>query len=366
MLRAFLFLIILAVTAAGGSAGARAQSEHPPLIGVTSIAFSAEIQAIVDGMRDRMAARGYAPGTTITMQIRDAGANGDLAEQVVRDFAKARARMIVAITTPAIRTALEADSRIPVVGATIPFETATALSNEYRRRKLTGVAESDTRDDQLALVRMVAPEVSVVAIPVDPEQGPLAEQIQPWIASARSHDITVTPLAVSIARNAIADTIGDLEPGQSALLLDRALLPDAPVEALAEAAAGRKLRLFATDEDSVIRGALAAMVIDPFGIGQQLGEIVADILETPSAARLPFRRARASHLVLNEDGRDLIDIAAVEESLAENQRSVIDWAEDAGPRPRVKPAPPSPPAPLGIVRGITVPTPRSKPQPPPR
>ncbi len=366
MLRAFLILILGFAALTGSGAGLQAQNERPPLIGVTSIAFSAEIQAIVDGMRDRLAERGFAPGTSIAMQVRDAGANGDMMEQVVRDFAKARARLIVAITTPAIRAALDADTRIPVVGASIPFEVATALSNEHRRRPLTGVAESDTHDDQLALIRMVAPEVSTVAIPADPARGPLADQLQPWIAAARSHDITVTPLAVSIARNAIAGTIGDLDPERSALLLDRVLLPEAPVEALAEAAAGRKLRLFATDEDSVIRGALAAMVIDPFGIGQQLGEVVADILETPSAARLPFRRARASHLVLNEDGRDLIDISAIEDSLAENQRSVIDWAEDAGPRPRVKPAPPAPPSPLGVVRGITVPTPRSRPPPPPR
>lgn len=365
MLRAFLFVILCAAAVAAGGT-ARAQSAHPPFVGVMSIAFSAEIQAIVDGMRDRLAERGFVAGTTITMQVRDAGADGSRAAQVVREFADARARLIVAITTPAVRTALEADTRIPVVGARVPFETATALSSEYRRRSLTGVAEGDTRDDQLALIRLVASDVTTVAVATDPANGPLKSQLEPWTAAARSHDITVIPLAVSVSRNAIAETIGDLDPANAALLLDRTLLPDAPVEALAAAAAGRKLRLFATDEDSVIRGALAAMVIDPFGVGQQLGEIVADILDSPSAARLPFRRARASHLVLNEDGRDQIDIAVIEATLAENQRSVIDWAEDAGPRPRVKPSPPEPPAPLGVVRGIKVPTPRSRPQPPQR
>ena len=366
MLRAFLILTLGFAALTGSGAGIQAQNERPPLIGVTSIAFSSEIQAIVDGMRDRLAERGFVTGTSIAMQVRDAGANGDMMEKIVLDFAKARARLIVAITTPAIRTALNADTRIPVVGASIPFEAATALSNEHRRRPLTGVAESDTRDDQLSLIRMVAPDVSTVAIPADPAGGPLADQLQPWIAAARRHGITVTPLAVSIARNTIAGTISDLDPQRSTLLLDRALLHEAPVEALAEAAAGRKLRLLATDEDSVIRGALAAIVIDPFGIGQQLGEVVADILEIPSAARLPFRRARASRLVLNEDGRGLIDIAAIEDSLGKNQRSVIDWAEDGDPRPSVKPAPPAPPSPLGVARGITVPAPRSRPPAPTR
>ncbi len=359
-----LAVFTLALLAASGSG--RAQTDEAPLIGVTSIAFSADIQAIVDGMRDRLAERGLVSGRNISIHVRDAGADGSKAEQVVREFDEAGARMIVAITTPSIRTALEAGSRIPVVGAGLPLEEATALNSRYRRRPVTGIADSDTQNDQFALIRLVAPEVNTVAVPVDPARGELSAQLKETTANARSHNIAVVPLAVSIERNAIDGTVRELNPNDTALLLDRKLLPDAPVEALAAAAGQHKLRLFAADEESVIRGALAAMVVEPFGIGQQLGDVVADILERPSAARLPFQRARASHLVLNEDGRALIDVAAIEESIAKAQRSVIDWAEGTGPRPRVKPAIPEPPPPLGVVRGIKVPTPRSRPPIPER
>ena len=90
-------------------------------------------------------------------------------------------------------------------------------------------------------------------------------------------------------------------------------------------------------------------------------DMVADILEKPSSARRPFERTKASHLVFNENGRAVLDIAAIETALAGRRHSVIDWAKDASPRPRLKPVIPAVPTPLGVARGIKVPTPRPKP-----
>ena len=343
-----------------------AQGDAPPLIGVAAISLDAQTQAIIDGMRDRLAARGFVSGRNIAIHVRPSGPGSPKPEETIRGFADAGARIIVAITKPAIDAALEHGRRIPVVGTGLDLDSATRLSNNHRRRGLTGIAETDTHDDQFALIRLVAPEVETIAVAADPARGDIDEQLREIRASARSHDLALVPLAVSLERNAVDEAISDLDPRNTVLLLDRSLLPDAPVEALAAKATADRLRLFAADEDSVIRGAVAAMVIEPFGIGQQLGEIVADILETPSAARRPFQRARASHLVLNEDAREMIDVAAIEASIAESQRSVIDWAEDSAPRPRVKPVIPEPPPPLGVVRGITVPTPRSRPPIPER
>ncbi len=338
-----------------------ASDQTAPLVGVTSITFSAEIQAVVDGMRDRLAERGFRPGETVDYVVRDAGADGGEITNVVRDFASRNVHVIVAITTPSIQAALASKNRIPIVAAGLPAMQAREISNAYRRRAVTGISDGDTREDQFALIDILAPEIQSIAIPVDPDRGPIAAQIQNLTAIARGHDLSVIPLPVSIRQNAVGSEINSLNPGKTAILLDRMVLPDAPVEALSAAASAQNLLLFGTDEDSVIRGALAAMVIEPHGIGQQLGDMVADILEKPSSARRPFERARTSHLVFNEDGRAVLDVAAIETALAGRRRSVIAWAEDASPRPRLKPAIPEAPPPLGVVRGIKIPIPRSKP-----
>lgn len=342
-------------------AQAQTQAKTPPKIGVVSLTFSAEIQAVVDGLRDRLAERNYSPGQTIDYLIRETSVGGNRAGDVVREFAEQNVRVIVAITNPSLQAALNHKARIPIVGAGVSMAQALQISNDHRRRAVTGIAQSDTREDQLALIRILAPDVQRVAVPIDPEGGSMTTQLQEMTAAARSFEMTVVPLPVSIQRNAVSEELQALDPQDTVLLLDGKLLPDAPVEALATAASQQKLRLFASAEDSVVRGALAAMVIEPYGIGQQLGNLVANILDTPSAARVPFERARASHLILNEDAKGILDVTAIEERLAGQRRSVIGWAEDAGPRPRIKPPIPEAPQPLGVVRGITVPTPRSKP-----
>lgn len=344
-----------------GDVLAQSQDKAPPKVGIVTITFSAEIQAVIDGLRDRLAERNFSPGQTIEYLIRETAAGGVRAADVVRELAEQEVRVIVAITNPSIQAALDHKSRVPIVGAGVSMEQARQISNDHRRRAVTGIAESDTRDDQLALIRILAPDAKSIAVLVDPERGSVTIQLQELIAAARSLDLNVAPLPVSIRRNAVGEELQALDRQDTVLLLDSKLLPGAPVEALATAAAQQKLRLFASEEDSVVRGALAAMVIEPYGIGQQLGNLVADILDDPSAARAPFERARASHLILNEDAKGILDVAAIEEQLAGQRRSVIGWAEGVGPRPRIKPPIPDAPPPLGVVRGITVPTPRSKP-----
>ena len=65
-------------------AGAQSPDRTPPKIGITAITFSAEIQAVVDGLRDRLAERNFRPGQTIEFLIRDSTADTARAAEVVR------------------------------------------------------------------------------------------------------------------------------------------------------------------------------------------------------------------------------------------------------------------------------------------
>lgn len=192
-----------------------ASDQTAPLVGVTSITFSAEIQAVVDGMRDRLAERGFRPGETVDYVVRDAGADGGEITNVVRDFASRNVHVIVAITTPSIQAALASKNRIPIVAAGLPAMQAREISNAYRRRAVTGISDGDTREDQFALIDILAPEIQSIAIPVDPDRGPIAAQIQNLTAIARGHDLSVIPLPVSIRQNAVGSEINSLNPGEN-------------------------------------------------------------------------------------------------------------------------------------------------------
>ncbi len=358
--------MLIALFASGGVVHAqdRDAEKKTPFIAVTTITSSAETQAIIDGMRDQLAQRDRWPGDTITIEIADAGADATRATEQVRAFVRRGADILVAISGPSIEAAVAANSRLPLVVAGVSLETAEAHKRTRRRRTVTGIVSGDTHNEQLDLIRKLAPETKTVAVPVDPIDGNMQTRLRALTATARRKGLSIMPLPVSVLQNAVSNRISELDPKTSVILLDRDLLSNAPVEALAAAAETRKLPLFANDEDSVVRGALAAMVVEPFGIGVQLGNLVARILEDDAASRAPFERARASHLVVNQDARARIDIAALERETALGQRSVVDWADIAGPRPRIKPSIPDRPPPLGLARGIDVPIPRDRPKPP--
>lgn len=374
--RAIIFrpaMFALAIGLITGSIGveqAHAQNPPPeskmPFVAVTTITSNADIQAIIDGMLDQLATHGRWPGDSITIEVADAGADTARATEQVRAFVRRGADVLVAITAPSIEAAVAANSRLPLVVAGVSLETAEAYKRDRRRRTVTGIVSGETHIEQFSLIAKLAPATKTVAVPVDPIDGNMQARLQRLTAAARRQGLTIMPLPVSVLQNAVSNRISELDPQTSVILLDRNLLPAAPVEALAAAAESRKLPLLATDEDSVIRGALAAMVVEPFGIGVQLGDLVARILEEPAASRAPFKRARATHLVVNQEAGALVDVAALERDAPLAQRSVVDWADIAGPRPRVKPSVPDQPPPLGVARGIDVPTPRAKPQSAPR
>lgn len=359
-------LALIALLAGSGTAYAqdRPADKSMPFVAVTTITDNAETQAIIDGMRDELARRGRWPGDSITIEIADADADTARATEQVRTFVRRGADVLVAISDPSIEAAVAANSRLPLVVAGVSLETAEAHKRTRRRRTVTGIVSGDTHNEQFELIRKLAPETKTVAVPVDPVDGNMQVRLRDVNATARRQGLTIMP--VSVLQNAVSNRISELDPQTSVILLDRSLLPTAPVEALAAAAETRKLPLFATDEDSVIRGALAAMVVEPFGIGVQLGDLVARILDDEAASRAPFERARAAHLVVNQDARAIVDIAALERDTSPGQRSVVDWADIAGPRPRIKPSVPDQPPPLGVARGIDAPTPRVRPELPAR
>ena len=70
-------IALIAMLAGDGTVHAqdRPSEKQMPFVAVTTITNNAEIQAIIDGMRDELAKRGRWPGDTITIEIADAEAD---------------------------------------------------------------------------------------------------------------------------------------------------------------------------------------------------------------------------------------------------------------------------------------------------
>ena len=343
-------------------AGVHAQNKNDaaPLVAVTAIFRDASIDALYTGMTDALRDAGYRDGESVRLQFESAQTDAIRAAELIRSFGRERADVIVALTEPSVRIAATERLRAPLVVAAIGPGTANELRRSRKIRLLTGIIDADRYDSQLALIREIAPSTRTVAVPVNADAPTNTDALKRMSAFARSVDLTIEHLPVSLERAAIAAKIEKYSPDDTVILLDRRIFPDAPVEQIIAAAETANLLVFANDEDTVVRGAVAAIVTDPYGTGQQIGRLVARILKHPSAARTPLQPAEPSYVVINQDTAARVGIEIPKTVLARRGR-IIGWADVDGPRPRGKPVVPEPPPPLSDEPKTGLASPRSKP-----
>lgn len=341
-------------------AQAAEERDAVPLVAVTAIVHDASIDALYTGMTDAMRDAGYRDGDSVRLLFENAQADAVRAAELVRSFGRGRADIIVAFTEPSVRIAATERLRVPLVIAGIGPATANELRRNRRARLLTGIVNADRYDTQLALIREIVPNARTIAIPLGVDNPTGKEAMRLMTAFARGIDLTIEQLPVSIDKGVIAATIEEYSPDDTVILLDKRIFPDAPVERIIAAAEAADLLVFASDEDTVARGALAAIVPDPYGTGQQVGRLVARILKNPSAARSPLQPAKPSYIIINQDTAARVGIEIPKTVLARRGR-IIGWADIDGPRPRGKPVAPEPPLPSSEEPETGSANPRSKP-----
>lgn len=316
--------------------------EGLPFVGITAIVRDASIDALYTGMTDALRAAGYRDGETVRLRFDNADADAGRAAQLVKSFSTERADVIVAFTDPSARIAAGERLRTPLVIAGVGPDTASDLRRDRTAKLLTGIIEEDRFDIQLALIRDIAPTAGTVAVAVNADQPVDKDILRQMMGFARGLNLTIEQLPVSIEKGLIAAAIESYVAAETVILLDSRIFPDAPVDRIIAAAETARLLVFSSDEDSVVRGALAAIVTEPYGTGRQIGQLVARILQEPSAARTPLQAAEPSYIVINRDTATRIGVEIPDAVLARRGR-VIGWAETGGPRPRDKPVAPYPP-----------------------
>ena len=334
---------LLAVSATMAGAQTAGEKDALPFVAVTAIVLDASIDALYTGMTDALREAGFRDGDTVRLRFESARADAVRAAELVRTFERQGATVIVALSEPSARIAAAERLRVPLVIAGIEQATANEIRRKRKARLVTGIVNADRFDSPLALIREFAPNVRTVAIPVGVDDPAGEDAIRSATAFARGIDLTIEQLPVSIENGSIGARIDSFSAGRTAIFLDRRIFPDAPVEQIIAAAEAANLLVFASDEDTVVRGALAAIVTDSYGTGLQIGRLVARILRDPSAARTMLQPAEPTYVVINQDTASRAGLEIPETILARRGR-IIGWADIEGPRPRGKPAAPEPPS----------------------
>lgn len=312
------------------------KSDGIPHIAVTTIIHNSSIDAMYRGMKEALYDKKYKLGETINFTFYNAKTDSSKIRKIIESIENNEINIVVAFTFPAANLISNHKIRVPLVVAGINQKAANKLHRDRNALLLTGVVNGNNYDTTLNFIKKMLPTIKTLVIPVQEKSKLKNKTINIIKNNARNKNIIIQELPCSTDKRIIVSEIESYLSKDTAILIDKTVFPETPVDLIISASETNNLLVFSNDQNTVIRGALAANVLDPYGIGREVGELVTNILKNPEVALEPFKIAKPSYIVINEDTaiRKEIDLSAV----LQNYRSqVIRQANSNYPRPRKKP-----------------------------
>ncbi len=274
-----------------------------PFVAVTAIVEHATLDAVRDGVRDRLAEAGLRTGRGLRFEYRSAGADAVVAAAIARDLASARPDVIVAISIPSAAAIAAATADIPVVFAAVEDPLVAGLVTDAHAN-VTGLAHRAPLTEHLSLILELLPQATKVGVPFGSNTPRIAAEARELATAAAAFGIEVVAVPVASRDEfdrALETMITEVD---AVLLLGGDELAAAGLEHAAELGAARDVPIFATDPEMVAGGAVAALYLDYYDLGRQAGDLVLRILAGEAPAHIPVRPASATGLVVNPEAAE--------------------------------------------------------------
>lgn len=269
--------LVAGLLAAGVMAHAPAWAQS---VAVTSIVEHPALDAVRDGVKDALAEAGYTEEKGLKWQYQTAQGNTAIAAQIARKFVGDRPDVIVAIATPSAQAVVAATKEIPVVYSAVTDPVAAQLvpSMDASGTNVSGVSDRLSLERQIELIKKVVPDAKRVGMVYNPGEANsvvvvkamrdlLPEQGMSLVEATAPRTVDVGAAARSLVGK--VDVIYTNTDNNVV----------SAYEALVKVGTDAKVPLIASDTDSVVRGAIAAVGINYLDLGKQTGRMVVRILK---------------------------------------------------------------------------------------
>ena len=268
---------------------------------VLAIVEHPALDAIRDGAKEQLKAEGFDAGKNLKWEYQSAQGSTATAAQIARKFIGDKPDAIVAIATPSAQAVVAATKSIPVVysGVTDPVAAQLVKSWAPTGTNVTGVSDKLPLDKQIALIKRVVPNAKRVGMVYNPGEANsvvvvtdlkklLSAQGMTLVESAAPRTVDIAPAAKNL--------IGKVD----VIYTNTDNNVVSAYESLVKVANEAKIPLVAGDTDSVKRGAIAALGINYYKLGQQTGKVVARILKGEKPGAIASAGSTDLELFVNE------------------------------------------------------------------
>jgi len=282
-------------------AGRAQQQGKLPLVGV--LVSASPPHPFADALRRGLQNLGYSEGRNITLEVRYSGGRSDRAGEIATEFVRLGVDVIVAHFTPAVRAALGATQKIPIVMAPAgaPLQSGFIDSLARPGGNVTGLSAMDAEigGRRLQLLGNLIPSLARVAVlasttATDPFSGPFVENLR--LAATRA-GLQLEPILVSGPNEFESAFAAMAKAGVQAVIIQGLFDPHRAI--LVELATKHRLALMSGSRDTTAAGGVISISANFPLLYERSASYVDKIIKGANPATLPVEQPTKFQVVLN-------------------------------------------------------------------
>ncbi|MDF2576720.1 MAG: transporter substrate-binding protein [Chlamydiales bacterium] len=274
-----------------------------PTVCITQITHHPSLDTIREGVVDELKSQGFLEDQSFKLIYDNAQGSSVTAAQIAQKFASYNPNVMVAITTPSTQSLLRISKeyQIPVVfaGVTDPVKAKIVKSIDESNPLIVGVSDFQPIEDQLKQIKSLLPHIKTLGVLYNSSETNSQSQVKALKQYVTGHNISIIEATVS----KISDTSAaarSLLPKVDAIFVPNDNLIVSSIDHLIVLCLQHSKPLFASDNDSVQKGALAAVCFDQYEIGRQAGKLAVKYLNGGKTSQLSVQPAEKVVRYINQ------------------------------------------------------------------
>ena len=220
--------------------------------------------------------------------------------QIAQQILDEKPALVLAIATPGAQVSAQKIKDTPVVFTAVsdPVGAGLVKTMDAPGGNLTGMTDMPPVDKQLELIKAIVPKAATIGIVYNAGEANSVSQVNAAKAAAAK-------LGLIVAEATVTNSGGVFQAAKSLVnKVDAIYIPlDNTVvsafESMVKVAEENKLPLFSSDNESVGKGAIAALAVDYYAMGKQTAGIAKKILDGAKPAAVPVESLKNLDVHLN-------------------------------------------------------------------
>jgi putative tryptophan/tyrosine transport system substrate-binding protein len=287
-------------------------------VAITQIVHHPSLDMIRKGVVDYLKSKGYRNGHNLKLIFQSAQGNQAIATQISQKFIGDAPDVIVAISTPSAQSIMNANkkTKIPLVfsAVTDPIGAKLVTNLDKPEGFVTGTTDMAPVKSQIEFIIKLQPNIKRIGFLYNAGETNSVSQKQRFENIASSYGIEIVPGVVT--KSSDVCTVADSLVGRiEAIYIPNDNTIVSAIESVVKCSEKRKIPVYASDGDSVARGAVFAAGHNQYEVGRKTGGYVVNILRGKKIADLPVQSVDKIDLYINMVQAKKIGLVVPEEML---------------------------------------------------